>query len=116
MEFENGRVEQFLPGENLTCDSIREPAVSAAIAAAMARFHVRMLANLPAAAGAGCGSAASAGGGGSGAAAAAAGSAAGGSAQVRPAIYDRIRRWHAAAAECGADLAAAGLAAAPEEV
>lgn len=116
VEYENGRVEEFLPGDNLSCDTLRQPDVSAAIAAAMARFHVRMLAGLtsltlaqqqaqqpPQQQ---------------------AGASANGQAerqqqaeqQLRPAIYDRIRQWHAAAVECGADLQAAGLAELPQEV
>lgn len=97
VEFDNGRVEEFLPGENLTSSSMRRPEVSAAIATALTSFHVSMLARLPAArrddgAGAGAGA-------------------------LQPAIYERIRRWHAAAAEvCSAELAQLGLANAPVEV
>ncbi|KAL4459006.1 hypothetical protein ABPG75_013871 [Micractinium tetrahymenae] len=99
VEFANGRVEEFLPGDNLSSASMRRPEVSAAIAAAMAAFHTRMLARLPAAQHAGSS--------GNGAAAAA----------LRPAIYERIRQWHAAAAEvCGAELAQLGLTNVPVEL
>lgn len=117
VEYENGRVEEFLPGDNLSHETLRQPDVSAAIASAMARFHVCMLAGLVSLtvaqqaqqeqqaqqqqAGA-----------------------ANGLAerqrqteqQLRPAIFERILKWYAAAVECGADLQAAGLAALPQEV
>ncbi|GAB4823326.1 hypothetical protein N2152v2_010372 [Parachlorella kessleri] len=44
VEFPSARVEEFLPGANLTAVSMREPATAAAIARAMAAFHVEMLA------------------------------------------------------------------------
>lgn len=100
VEFANGRVEEFLPGENLSSASMRRADVSAAIAAAMAAFHVRMLARLPVAQHASSGD----------------GGAAGAAGALRPAIYDRIRRWHAAAAElCSAELAQVGLTNVPVE-
>lgn len=49
VEFVNGRVEEFLPGRSLSAAAMRTPEVSAAIAAATAAFHVRMLARLPSA-------------------------------------------------------------------
>ncbi|KAL4431584.1 hypothetical protein ABPG77_001426 [Micractinium sp. CCAP 211/92] len=101
VEFANGRVEEFLPGENLSSASMRRADVSAAIAAAMAAFHVRMLARLPVAQHASSGD----------------GGAAGAAGALRPAIYDRIRRWHAAAAElCSAELAQVGLTNVPVEL
>ena len=47
LEFGNGRVEEFLPGEAVTARSLREPAVAAAVAASLADFHVRMMGALP---------------------------------------------------------------------
>lgn len=91
-----------MPGDVLSSAGMRRAEVSAAVAAAMAAFHVRMLACLPAPRHAGSDN-----GGDNGGAADA----------LRPAIYARIRRWHAAAAEvCGAELAQLGLADVPAEV
>ena len=105
VEFGAARVEEFLPGDNLSADSMREPAIAAAIARAMAAFHIQMLAAVQRK---------------DGAAGSAAGSAAGGQqAQQAPhgAIWGRIRKWHAAAAEVApAELEALGLAGALEEV
>ena len=114
VEYENGRVEEFLPGDNLSHETLRQPDVSAAIASAMARFHVCMLAglvSLTVAQKAQQAQQQQAG-------------AANGLAerqrqteqQLRPAIFERILKWYAAAVECGADLQAAGLAALPQEV
>lgn len=47
LEFGNGRVEAFLPGEPLNAALLREPEVAAAIAGALAEFHVTMLRTLP---------------------------------------------------------------------
>lgn len=124
-------MEEFLPGDNLTCDSLRAPGVSAAIARAMAQFHVCMLTALLAASGDGTAGAAAA----EAAAAAADGAAAGGSSGgqaaggkgqgagaarevglLQPAIYERIRKWHAAAVDCGIDLEQAGLGGLLDEV
>lgn len=118
VEYDNGRVEEFLPGDNLSCDTLRRPDVSAAIAAAMARFHVCMLAGLTAAPAARQGQQQPA----AGPAPEAANAQPEQPEQqqqpqlLRPAIFERIRHWHSAAAECGADLQAAGLAALPDEV
>ena len=47
IEFSNGRVEQFLPGNSVTATTMRHQNVAAAIAVALADFHVRMLQTLP---------------------------------------------------------------------
>lgn len=47
VEFGNGRVEQFLPGEAITAASIRQPVIAEAIATAFSDFHVTMFAALP---------------------------------------------------------------------
>jgi thiamine kinase-like enzyme len=47
VEFGNGRVEQFLPGEAVTATSIREPMIAAAMARALSDFHVTMFSALP---------------------------------------------------------------------
>lgn len=47
VEFSNGRVEQFLPGTSVTAATMRQQDVAAAIAAALADFHVRMFQALP---------------------------------------------------------------------
>ncbi|KAL4859074.1 putative choline kinase 2 [Chlorella vulgaris] len=99
VEYENGRVEEFLPGDALSCDRMREPAVSAAIAAATAEFNVRMLTKLPVAA-----ESAEAGAAEQQGAALTAG-------EPQPAIYQRLRQWHATAREvCGDRLKEVGLA------
>ena len=120
VEFDNGRVEEFLPGDNLSCDTMRRPEVSAAIAQALAVFHVRMLARLPAAT---AGAAAvetqqgSATNGSDGAAASSQKPRQGAVALLRPAIYQRIRQWHAAAQDmCAAELQLLGLASLLQEV
>ncbi|KDD76544.1 hypothetical protein H632_c187p0, partial [Helicosporidium sp. ATCC 50920] len=43
LEFPGGRVEEFLPGFPIRAPHMRTPPLPAAIAAAMARFHVEML-------------------------------------------------------------------------
>ena len=113
VEYENGRVEEFLPGDNLSHETLRQPDVSAAIAGAMARFHVRMLAGLVSLTVAQQAQQAQQ------QAAAANGLAERqrqAERQLRPAIFERILKWYAAAVECGADVQAAGLAAVPQEV
>lgn len=44
--FANGRLEEFLPGEPLSAPAMRTPAVAAAVAAQLARFHVAATARL----------------------------------------------------------------------
>ena len=107
VEFENGRVEEFIPGANLSADTIRQPAVSAAIARAMAAFQVEMLAGVVAAHGAEPPPPQLSGGKG---AQGEQQQQRGASPQPRPAIWDRIRGWHAAALQlCGAELKQLGL-------
>lgn len=117
VEFQNGRVEEFLPGDSLTHESFQQPDVSAAIATAMAAFHVRMLARLPAAASqaaAGIESAGAAAGHSDGVPPPASPPAA---PPLRPAIYSRIRQWHAAAGEvCAEELQQQGLGGLLEQV
>lgn len=47
LEFANGRVEEFLPGEPLTAAAMRQPEVARAVAASLAEFHVELLEALP---------------------------------------------------------------------
>ena len=47
VEYGNGRVEEFLPGEQLTPDTMRLPATLVATAVALVAFHLCMLSNLP---------------------------------------------------------------------
>jgi hypothetical protein len=129
VEFGNGRVEEFLPGATLSAATMKVPAVSAAIAAALAAFHVRMLAQLPAARHGG----AAASDADSGSMAAADGLQDAQQQQQRrqrqqhgdgeaapglqPAIYGRILTWHAAAQQlCGDTLRELGLGDLPREV
>jgi hypothetical protein len=121
VEFENGRVEEFLPGDNLSCGTMQRPEVSAAIAQALAVFHVRMLARLPAAAtalsAAGEEQQGSATNGSDSAAARLGKPQHGEAAPLRPAIYQRIRQWHAAAQDlCAAELQMLSLGSLLQEV
>ena len=100
VEFGNARVEQFLPGEVLTADTMRLPDTSAAVARALAAFHLRMLGPPP-----------------PDSASAAAGAAFSGAAPLRAAVWARITKWAATAKElAGEELEAAGLGGVEAEV
>ena len=100
LEFGNGRVEEFLPGTTLTAEGMRRPRVAAAVATALAQFHVAMHEALPLVGGdAGCVAGDGVEGGG------------------RSALWARLSRWVAIAQQVApADSRALGLDAALEEV